>query len=115
MASNTHTISVGDTLTPLAVQLKQRDANGTLSAVVLTGLTVKFQMVNSAGSTVVAETTTGVTVVDATTGKVQYDFQAADVATKGTHYAWFTVYSGAEKDTYPAGGRKLVIEIIARD
>jgi hypothetical protein len=34
--------------------------------------------------------------------------------TAGTFYGWFTVYSGTEKDTYPAGGRKLVIEISAR-
>lgn len=109
--AQTHYISVGDTLTPLGVQLKQRDSNGTLSVVSLSGKTVKFTMCNSAGTKIVDEGTTGVTVVDATNGKVQYDFQVADVATAGTFYAWFTVYSGAERDTYPAGGRKLVIQI----
>ena len=53
-------------------------------------------------------------MTDATTGKVQYDFQTADVASAGTFYGWFTVYSGTEHDTYPVGGRKLVIEIAAR-
>ena len=114
MAAETHRISVGDTLTPLACQLKQRDANGTLAAVNLTGLTVKFTLVNSAGTKVVDEGTTGVTVTDAANGKVQYDFQTADVATAGTFYGWFTVYSGTEHDTYPAGGRKLVIQIDSR-
>jgi hypothetical protein len=114
MATEKHSISVGDTLTPLAVQLKQKDVNGALSAVVLTGLTVKFTLVNSVGTVVVAETVTGVSVTDAANGKVQYDFQTADVVTAGTFYGWFTVYSGTEKDTYPAGGRKLVIEISAR-
>ena len=114
MSTEVHRISVGDTLTPLGCQLKQKDDNGSLSAVVLTGLTVKFTLVNSAGTVVVNEATTGVTVTDAATGKVSYDFQAADVITAGTFYGWFSVYSGSEKDTYPAGGRKLVIEISAR-
>jgi hypothetical protein len=111
MATETHRICIGDTLTPLGAQLKQRDANGALSAVNLTGLTVKFSMANSAGTVVVNEATTGVTVTDAANGKVQYDFQTADVATAGTFYGWFTVYSGAERDSYPTGNKKLIIII----
>ena len=114
MATETHKIAVGDTLTPLAVQLKQKDTNGALAAVNLTGLTVKFTLVNAAGTVIVNEATTGVSVTGASTGLVQYDFQAADVVAAGTYYGWFTVYSGSEKDTYPVGGRKLVIEISAR-
>lgn len=114
MATENHRIGIGDTLTPLGCQLKQRDSNGTLTAVNLTGLTVKFSMANSAGTVVVNEATTGVTVVTAASGLVQYDFQTADVATAGTFYGWFTVYSGTEHDTYPAGGHKLVIEISPR-
>jgi len=112
MATERHTIAVGDTLTPLAVALKQRDANGALAAVNLTGLTVKFSMANSVGTLVVNEATAGVTVTNASTGLVQYDFQTADVANAGTFYGWFSVYSGDEKDTYPAGSKKLVIEIV---
>lgn len=114
MATQNHKIGIGDTLTPLGCQLKQLSASGVLTPVVLSGLTVKFTLVNSAGTVVVNEGTTGVTVTEALTGKVQYDFQTTDVATAGTYYGWFTVYSGAEKDTYPVGGRKLVIEISAR-
>lgn len=114
MATERHELSVGDTLTPLAVQLKQRNASGVLTAVDLSGLTVKFTMVDSSGGMVVAETPTGVTVTAAATGLVQYDFQSGDVDTAGTFYGWFTVYNGSEKDTYPAGGRKLVIVISDR-
>ena len=111
MAIQQHEIAVGDTLTPMGAQLRRRNAAGILEDVDLTGLTVKFQMVDEDGTAVVAETTTGVTVVTAAEGKVQYDFQAADVDEAGTFYGWFTVYSGTEKDTYPVGGRKLVIRI----
>ena len=114
MATEKHALAVGDTLTPLGCQLKQLGTTGTLAAVNLTGLTVKFTLVDSTGTVIVNEATTGVTVTDAANGKVQYDFQTGDVDTAGTYYAWFTVYSGTEHDTYPVGGRKLVIEISAR-
>ena len=112
MALETHRIVVGDTLTPMGCQLKQRNASGALEAVNLTGTTVKFSMANAAGTVVVNEATTGVSVITAASGLVQYDFQTADVAAAGTFYGWFTVYSGTEKDTYPAHNKKLVIEIV---
>lgn len=111
MATVQHDITVGDTLTPLAVQLKQKNASGTLEAVNLSGLTIKFSMCDDAGTVIVDEATTGVTVTDASSGKVQYDFQAADVDAAGTFYGWFHVYNGAERDTFPAGGRNLIINI----
>ena len=114
MATQNHKIGLGDTLTPLGCQLKQLSAAGVLSVVDLSGLTVKFSMSDASGTLIVNEGTTGVTVTDAANGKVQYDFQTADVDTAGTFYGWFTVYSGTEHDTYPVGGRKLVIEISAR-
>jgi hypothetical protein len=110
MPRHIHHRSVGDTLTPLGVTLS---LNG--EAVNLTGRIVKFKMVANDGTVTVAETTTGITVTGATTGEVQYDFQAADVDTAGTFFAWFTVYSGSEKDTYPADGRELQIEIHATE
>ena len=104
----------GDTLTPVGVQLKAKDATGAYAVIDLTGLTVKFHMVDDDGADVVAETTTGVTVTDAANGKVMYDFQAADVDEAGTFYGWFLVYSGTEVDSYPVNGRKLEIEIVER-
>ena len=112
MATERHTLTVGDTLTPLAVRLEQPDENGVLSAVDLTDLTVKFFMVDSDGTSKVDETESNVTVTDATAGEVEYDFQDADVDTAGTYWAWFRVYSLAEYDTYPAGGRKLCIVMV---
>ena len=109
MTAERHSITVGDTLSPMYVQLVQRDDSKVLVPVDLTSNTVKFFMVDEDGEEVVAETTTGVTVEDAEDGKVSYDFQAADVTDGGTYYGWFRVYDGSECDTYPNGGRKLCI------
>jgi hypothetical protein len=100
-------ISVGDTRTPLARTLYQGQ-----SVVDLSGLTVKFYMVDSTGLSVVAESTTGVTVVSASLGKVSKTFLAADVDTAGIYYGWFTVYNGSAFDHFPAEGRNLIIEIV---
>jgi hypothetical protein len=112
MATETHKLSVGNTLTPVGCECVQRGTNGVLGPTNLTGLSVKFTMVDSSGTVVVNEATA--TVNDAANGLVQYDFQSGDVDTAGTFYGWFNVYSGSEFDTYPVGGRKLVIEITAR-
>ena len=113
MASQRHKIHVGDTLTPVAKQLKQKGENGVLGAVNLTGLTVKFSLVSEAGVKVVDEATTGVTVTDAANGKVTYDFQAADVANAGTFTAYFHTYSGTERDTFPSEGDEFQVIIQA--
>lgn len=105
-----HRITVGDTLTPLYVVLQQADEDGVLTAVNLTGKTVKFRLVDNRGTVKTAETTTGVTVTSAADGEVSYDFQTADVDTAGLYWGWFTVYSGSERDTFPAD-RGLCIDI----
>lgn len=107
----THDVHKSDTANALAAQLKRKNAAGTLTAVDLTGLTVKFKMVNSSGTVVVAETETGVTVTDASNGKVTYDFQSADVTTAGEYYGYFVVYTGAESDTFPVNRRGLKIVV----
>ena len=100
--------TTGDTLTPLGATLKQRISGG-LQAVNLTGKTVKAEVRNAAGTVVVAETTTGVVVVSASTGQVSYDFPSgASALPAGTYYVYFVV-SGAggeatEFDTYPTAG-----------
>jgi hypothetical protein len=106
----THTITSGDFLSPLYAQLKKKNASGVLTAVDLDGLTVKFKLVSSSGTEAIAETDTGVTVSESVSGKVQYDFSASLDA--GIYYGWFIVYDGAERDTYPATGRKLRIVIV---
>jgi len=113
----THTTSKGSTLIPLAVQLKRRDTAGVLQVVNLTGLTVKFYMVDNHGDEVIAETDTGVLVTDAINGKVQYDFSAAGVATVGCFWGRFKTYNAAgdEYDAFPYEGRKYKIVITASE
>ena len=107
-----HVVTKGDTRTPLGATLKQPDTSGTLTAVDLTGLTIKFKMAADDGTTKVALTTDNVTVVSAANGQVQYDFQAADVDTAGRYYAWFVSETGGgEQDHYPHDGRSFSVVI----
>jgi hypothetical protein len=112
MGKKLHIVTLGDTLTPLGVQLVRMDENGVYTPVDLTGLTVKFKMTDYYGADVVVETVTGVSVIDALTGKVQYDFQPADVDTAGDYFAWFMVYNGSERDTFPVDGRTLCVRVV---
>ena len=109
----------------MTVQRQIRHEDGTLvaiaatlqrpsgTAVDTTDLTVRFFMVSVQGSTKVAETSDNVTETDASAGEVQYDFQADDVDTAGTYYAYFTTEnSDGEKDTFPAetGDLEIIIK-----
>lgn len=107
-----HELSVGCTLTPVGAQLRQK-VNGVWTPVDLTGKTVSFKMTDYLGADVVAETSTHVTVVDEADGLVKYDFQEGDIETPGTYYAWFFVYDGVEKDSYPSNGREFVIRVFS--
>lgn len=102
----------GDTRTPLGAILQQRDENGVLTAVDLTGKTVSFKMINAAGFSKVALTTA--TIVTAAAGKVSYDFQNADVDTPGEYTAWFVVTEGGETDHFPHTGEELKVFIHAK-
>lgn len=109
---NTHAIQYGDSLTPLGAVLKQRNEAGVLAAVDLTGRTAKVLVVDAGGSVVVAETTTGVTVVDQEAGKVSYDFRTGDDALPaGTYYLYFRVYSGTERDTFPVEPKQMKVVV----
>ena len=107
----THYRHVADTRTVLPVALVQPNSSGTDTAVDLTGLTVKFKLVDPNGVAVVAETETGVTVTAAASGYVQYDFSSAGVTTAGTYYGYFVVYDGSESDHFPVMARDLVVII----
>lgn len=111
MTLEVHELGLGDTLTPIAAQFKQKSASGTWEGVNLSGLTVKFSMVDDQGNTIVDANSSHVTVTDSATGKVSYDFQAADVANPGRFFGWFHVFSSTEHDTYPIGSRQLEINI----
>ena len=110
-----HRMTVGAVLTPLGAQLKQPDANGNQVAVDLTNKTVKFFMTDEDGVAVITETATGVSVVTALTGLVQYQFLAEDIDV-GTFYAWFVVYGiSGEFDVFPSEGESykvIVSEVV---
>ena len=113
MSQTVHRRHVTDTRTLLSVTLQQPNSAGTLTAVDLTGLTVKYKMLNRAdGTTTIAETTTGVTVVTAASGTVNYDFSAAGVLTAGIFNGFFVVYASSETDHFPVrvDGLRVMID-----
>ena len=99
-------IAKGDLDAPLGRTLQQDGV-----AVDLTGKTVEFKMVASDGTVTVDWTSSNVTIVTASEGKVQYDFQSGDVDTAGTFYYWFRVVASSETKTFPPDGRKAKIII----
>ena len=82
----------------------------TRTVIDLTGKDVDFVMYDSAGDIKVAQTA-AVTVGAPTDGKVEYDFQAADVDTIGTFYGYFIVKQASETERVPVDKNGLVIEI----
>lgn len=112
MVQQIHRRHVGDLRTVLPATLKQPNSSGVETVVDLTGLTVKFTMTNAAtGTAEIAETTTGVTVVTAASGTVNYDFSAAGCDTAGIYNAHFVVYDGSEADHFPVGRSDLQVYI----
>lgn len=112
MSQQQHRRRVGDTRTLLYATLVQPNTSGVDTVINLTGLTVKFSMVNAATDTVeIVETDTGVTVETAASGTVKYDFSAAGVDTAGIYNAWFVIYDGVEKDHVPVKRQDLRILI----
>ena len=105
-----HRRRVGDLRTVLPVTLKQADESGVLQAVNLTGLTVQFSMIDAAtGTTKIAATSTGVTVVTAASGTVNYDFSSAGVDTAGIYWGTFRVTQSGETDAFPVASKGLKI------
>jgi hypothetical protein len=100
---------VGNTLTPISFTLQQANEAGTLTAVDLTGLTVQVFVEDSEGNETVAETATGVTSSNDSTGQVDYDFQTGGITAAGRYYIYFNVYNGAEYDTFPVKRRDFVL------
>ena len=109
MAEQIHRRHVTDTRTVLSVKLTQPNELGVEAAVNLTGLSVEFRMFNQSGVEVIAQTETGVTVTDASTGQVQYDFSSSGVATVGRYFGYFVVIDSSETDHFPVASRELVI------
>lgn len=71
------------------------------SPVDLTGATVYFHMSDGLGGLG--------TIVDPSTGKVRYDWQAGDTATAGVYYSeWEVVYADGKKETFPNDGYSTI-------
>lgn len=75
----------------------------------LTGQTVAFRMVDGTGA--VKINNAAAVLVDATVGKIRYDWAEADVDTPGQYWAWFIRTSGGLTEHFPAGHvYKIIIE-----
>ena len=112
MSAQVHRRRVGDLRTVLSVTLQQPDSTGTLSAVNLTGLSVTFKMINAAdGTTKIAATSTGVTVVTAASGAVNYDFSSGGVDAAGVFLGTFLVTESTQTDAFPVNAKHLKIVI----
>jgi len=112
MTQQTHRRRVGDTRTVLPVTLQQPNESGVLAVVDLTGKTVQFKMMNAATNAVeIALTSTGVSVVTAASGTVNYDFSGAGVDTAGVYWGTFVVTEGGETDSFPVIQKDLKIII----
>lgn len=112
MTAQIHRRRVGDLRTVLPVTLQQPDATGALAAINLTGLDVTFKMINAAtGATKIAATSTGVTVVSAAAGTVNYDFSSGGVDAAGVYWGTFLVTESGQTDAVPVRQKDLKIII----
>lgn len=112
MTAQIHRRRVGDLRTVLPVTLQQPDSSGALAAINLTGLTVTFKMINAAdGSTKIAATATGVSLVSAAAGTVNYDFSSGGVDEAGIFWGTFRVTESGQTDAVPVRQKDLKIVI----
>lgn len=99
----------------MAFNIKQNDTSPSLRATLtdadlnpinLTGASVQFHMKSLDGALKIDTT---MTIVDATGGIVQYDWQTGDTDTVGTYNVEFEVtYSDSSIETFPNNGNKVV-------
>jgi hypothetical protein len=106
MVQHTHDIHLNDGRTPFKATLMQSG-----SAVNLTGLTVKFKLVAADGTVVLADTTTGVTVLVAANGTVEYDFSTLAAHSYNELFGYFIVINGIKTDHFPVKHRELRFRI----
>lgn len=112
MTAQIHRRRVGDLRTVLPVTLQQPNSSGVLAAIDLTGLTVTFKMINAAdGTTKIAATETGVSVVSAAAGTVNYDFSSGGVDAAGVYWGTFLVTESGQTDAVPVRQKDLKIVI----
>lgn len=101
-------INKGDTGTPITAYLQLDDSYFNLA-----GKTVQFAMETDAETpvSVVAWSGTNVTVLDESTGRVQYALQSSDVDETGRFRYAFRADSGSESyTTFPTNWAILIVE-----
>ena len=97
--------AVGDTLLPVGAHLETLDEDGTYSSFDVTNYTVKVQIDDSNGSSVLDATPTGVTKYNASGGLVQADLSAAEVDAAGLFYVQFIVENTSQETaSFPRHG-----------
>lgn len=99
----------------MAFNIKQNDTSPSLRATLtdadlnpinLTSASVQFHMKSLDGA---LKIDTAMTIVDATGGIVQYDWQTGDTDTVGAYNVEFEVtYSDSSIETFPNNGNKVV-------
>jgi hypothetical protein len=97
-----------DTRSTFDARLLQPDGMGIDQIVDLTGCTVTFKLINTATGVVVISPTAA-TIVDATAGRVAYDFTGGQVANPGLYAAYFVVTQSGETDHFPVGTCDMII------
>jgi hypothetical protein len=99
------TIKQNDTSPSLGATLK----DALLASIDLTGAAVKFHMNSLEG---VSKVNQSMTITDAVSGVIQYDWQAGDTDTVGAYSAEFQVtFSDGSIETFPNDGN-LTVSIV---
>jgi len=111
-APQVHQRHATDTRTKMFCSLATVNEAGEVVAIDLTGVQVQFKMWNvGTGEVALTETLIGVTVEDASTGLVSYDFSGGAVSDPGRYRGFFVITVGGETDHYPAKTDDLIILI----
>lgn len=110
--SETYRRRVGDTITVLPITVRDLNEAGIETVRDLTGVEVRFTMIDAAtGASTIAESSDGVTVVDAELGTVNYSFSAVAAPAAGVYYGTFVIVDGEQRQSYPVETRGLKIVI----
>ena len=112
MTAQVHRRRVGDIRTVLSVTLQQPNESGVAAAINHSGKTIQFKMVNAATNAVkIAATGTGLTVVAAANGTVNYAFSSGGVDAAGVYWGSFIVTESGNTDHVPVKQSDLKIVI----
>ena len=113
--TDTFHIKQNDTSPAIEYQLQYEDSDGVLQNRDITGYqSVEFHLVDANGSVKVNDDDAGnVSVTEAVTGKVKYDWQTGDTDTSGFFEAeWQVTYSDGTIESFPNDDAGAPVEIV---